>query len=137
MNRDGMDLAAVLIRKKDIVFAGANRPVIWFDHKNEMHELKPTKTAVGGSHIENVTVESLSLKKEDVQQLFLFSDGFADQFGGPEGKKLMVSRFKLWLNQIISLNSDEQLLFLEKNFLDWKKTIEQVDDVMVIGIKVS
>jgi serine phosphatase RsbU (regulator of sigma subunit) len=136
VNRDGMDLAAVLIRKNDILFSSANRPVIWFDHKNELRELKPTKTPVGGSHIEKVDLQLISLDKKEVKQLFLFSDGFADQFGGPEGKKLMVSKFKLWLNQIISLSSEEQLKFLSDNFSDWKNTNEQVDDVMVIGIKV-
>jgi serine phosphatase RsbU (regulator of sigma subunit) len=136
VNRDGMDLAAVLIRKNDILFSSANRPVIWFDHKNELKELKPTKTPVGGSHIEKVDLQLISLDKKEVKQLFLFSDGFADQFGGPEGKKLMVSKFKLWLNQIISLGSEEQLKFLTENFANWKNTNEQVDDVMVIGIKV-
>ncbi len=136
LNRDGMDVAAVLIKENEIVFASANRPLIYFDHKNQLNEIKATKTPIGGSHIELVNIEQHTFSKENIKELFLFSDGFADQFGGPDGKKLMVSKFKLWLSQIINLEAQEQHQFLQTNFTTWKKESEQVDDVMVIGIKI-
>jgi serine phosphatase RsbU (regulator of sigma subunit) len=137
VNRDGMDVAVVLIDENTVIYAGANRPLIYFDTDKQLQEIKPTKTPVGGSHIESVSIDSHSLEKKNIYELFLFSDGFADQFGGPEGKKLMVSKFKTWLGQIISIDADSQLDFLSKNFADWKNTAEQVDDVMVIGIKLK
>jgi len=136
LNRDGMDIAAVLINETEILFASANRPLIYFDNNGQLLEIKATKTPVGGSHIESVNIEQHALKRKDIKQLFLFSDGFADQFGGPEGKKLMVSKFKLWLTQIFNSEPAEQKLFLEKHFIEWKNESEQVDDVMVIGIKI-
>jgi serine phosphatase RsbU (regulator of sigma subunit) len=137
VNRDGMDIAAVLISAENIVFASANRPLIYFDDKNEMQELKATKTPVGGSHIESINLEQHVLETKNVKQLYLFSDGFADQFGGPSGKKLMVSKFKLWLKQIYNSETKEQHAFLQGHFTEWKQESEQVDDVMVIGIKIT
>jgi len=139
VNRDGMDVAAVLIEGKKITYAGANRPLIWFKNNNELMEIKPDKTPVGGSHINRIEITDHVLNLDDVKELFLFSDGFADQFGGPDhtigGKKLMVSRFKQWLKEIIELQSDDQAKFLKSGFDQWRGNNEQVDDVMVIGIK--
>lgn len=139
VNRDGMDVAAVLIDEKKITYAGANRPLIWFKNNNELMEIKPDKTPVGGSHINRIELRNHVLDTDDVKELFLFSDGFADQFGGPDhtigGKKLMVSRFKQWLKEIIELQSDDQAKFLKSGFDQWRGNNEQVDDVMVIGIK--
>lgn len=136
MNRDGMDVAVVLMTNEEIIYAAANRPLIYFDKENLLHELKPTKTPIGGSHNQTVSIEQCRILKSQVSQFFLFSDGFADQFGGPQGKKLMVSKFKLWLVQISTLNTENQFQFLTKNFQEWKQNSEQVDDVMVIGIKI-
>ncbi|MBK9284031.1 MAG: SpoIIE family protein phosphatase [Sphingobacteriaceae bacterium] len=139
INRDGMDLAAITITKDKILYSGANRPLIYFDQKGELNEIKPDKTPVGGSHIEKIELTEHQLAIKDVKQLFLFSDGFADQFGGPDnehgGKKIMVSRFKKWLVEISTYKSEEQEAFLVKKFTEWKGKNEQVDDVMVIGIK--
>lgn len=139
VNRDGMDVAAVLIDGKRITYAGANRPLIWFKNNNELMEIKPDKTPVGGSHINRIELTNHLLDTDKVKELFLFSDGFADQFGGPDqtigGKKLMVSRFKQWLKEIIDLQSDDQAKFLKSGFDQWRGNNEQVDDVMVIGIK--
>jgi serine phosphatase RsbU (regulator of sigma subunit) len=137
VNRDGMDVAVVMIDGNSVTYAGANRPLIYFDNNRQLQEVKPTKTPVGGSHIENISIDSYTLEKKNIYELFLFSDGFADQFGGPEGKKLMVSKFKAWLSQIIDKDSNTQLSFLSQNFSDWKSNTEQVDDVMVIGIKLK
>ena len=139
LNRDGMDLAAITIGKKEILYSGANRSLIWFDQKNELHEIKPDKTPVGGSHIDKIELTEHHLNIKEIKQLFLYSDGFADQFGGPDlkhgGKKIMVSRFKQWLSEIVDLDSTAQENILSEKFQDWKGKNEQVDDVMVIGIK--
>lgn len=139
VNRDGMDVAAVLIEGNKITYAGANRPLIWFTLNNELMEIKPDKTPVGGSHITAIELKEHFLQTSEVKEFYLFSDGFADQFGGPEhkygGKKLMVSRFKQWLKEICELQTDDQSKFLKSGFDQWRGNNEQVDDVMVIGIK--
>lgn len=134
-NRDGMDASAMLINENEIKIGSANRPVIYFDKNNSLHEIKASKTPIGGSHIPSIEITEHTLNKSEVETIYLFSDGFADQFGGQSGKKLMVSRFKQWLQELttqdVSLQKDELL----KRFNDWKNSNEQVDDVMVIGVK--
>jgi serine phosphatase RsbU (regulator of sigma subunit) len=69
-------------------------------------------------------------------QIFIFSDGYADQFGGPNGKKFMVGNFRKLLAQIAPLPSGEQKEKLDQTLLSWQGAQEQVDDVLVIGVKV-
>jgi sigma-B regulation protein RsbU (phosphoserine phosphatase) len=68
--------------------------------------------------------------------IYLFSDGYADQFGGPEGKKLHYGAFRKILLEHACEKSEEQKLFLDRFFSEWKGAHNQVDDVMIIGIKV-
>lgn len=136
VNRDGMDAAAVLITGNEVIYAGANRPLIYFNEEGLLNEIKATKTPIGGSHNTFIQIDQHVIDKNTIKELFLFSDGFADQFGGPDGKKLMVSKFKQWLVQISPLGVTDQHTFLSKEFTNWKKETEQVDDVMVIGIKI-
>jgi hypothetical protein len=130
-----MDVAAVFITPNTIKYAGANRSLLYFNHQHQLQEIKPTKTPIGGSHIETVDITVHTINRNDVAQLYLTSDGFADQFGGSQGKKLMVSQFKLWLSDVADLPSEDQYLVLKERFNNWKGNAEQVDDVMVIGIK--
>jgi serine phosphatase RsbU (regulator of sigma subunit) len=67
--------------------------------------------------------------------IYIFTDGFADQFGGPKGKKLMYKPFKELLLSIQNMSMDEQKNTLEKHFNDWKGNHEQIDDVCIIGVK--
>ncbi len=133
-NRDGMDACLVIINDKELIYSGANRPLFYFDKENNLHEIKATKTPIGGSHIDSVNITQHTVNKESIKEFYVFSDGFADQFGGPSGKKLMVSRFKQWLTDIQQLNSIEKKDFIETEFIKWKSNLEQVDDVMVIGV---
>lgn len=133
-NRDGMDACLVMIKDNELIYSGANRPLFYFDKENNLHEIKATKTPIGGSHIESVDIAQHTVNKDSIKEFYVFSDGFADQFGGPSGKKLMVSRFKQWLTDIQNLNSIEKKDFIETEFIKWKSNLEQVDDVMVIGV---
>ncbi|MGE0568512.1 MAG: PP2C family protein-serine/threonine phosphatase, partial [Bacteroidia bacterium] len=76
-----------------------------------------------------------SLKLSKGSLLYLFTDGFADQFGGPKGKKFKYRQFSDLLFSNKNLPMKEQCKLLEKAFLDWKGSMEQVDDVCVIGLK--
>jgi len=138
--RDGMDIALVKIEEKEkliLTYAGANRP-LWLLRDKEFQEFKPTKLAIGGFTPENQVYESREMELKKGDAIYLFSDGYADQIGGPQRKRLMKKSFQ----ELILKNSDlpmrEQAKNLKGFFENWSKNsdIGQVDDVLLIGIKV-
>lgn len=136
--RDGMDIALSVIDFKNLSlsFAGANNP-LYIVRAGELLELKATKqpiTASSDTPPFPFTNETFALQKGD--SIYLFTDGFADQFGGPKGKKFMYKRFREALIAVHHLTMEEQKKELYKIFLDWRGELEQVDDLLVIGIKV-
>jgi hypothetical protein len=72
-----------------------------------------------------------------VEAIYLFSDGYVDQFGGPRGKKFRYKQFKKLLNDNYKLNFEKQKHILEKTFIQWKGDLDQIDDVLVAGIKIT
>ncbi len=139
--RDGMDVAFVAIDypNKKVTYAGANR-ALWIvknsEMANDVFEIKATKSAIGGFTDESQVYEQhvLELKTDDV--LYMHTDGYADQFGGPNGKKLMTKKFKEIVLSMQQKNMRMQGVVLENEIVDWmKKTYEQVDDILVVGIK--
>lgn len=139
--KDGMDIAIAAIKKgKDelhISFAAALRP-LWFipKDKNEVEEIKGDKHSIGGSYDTDqrtFTKHELQLKKGD--KLFLSTDGYADQFGGENGKKFMTRNMKDVLLSYGDLPMSEQEKKLKNAFQDWKGDRGQVDDILVIGIR--
>lgn len=140
--KDGMDIALVSIKQTEtgarIKYAGANRP-FWLvkGGTKEISETKATKTAIGGYTTDDQVFDQheFELTKGDI--FYLFSDGYADQFGGGSGKKMMTKRFKEVLLEINSMNMKSQEEYLLNYFNEWKGTLyEQVDDILVIGIKI-
>jgi serine phosphatase RsbU (regulator of sigma subunit) len=134
---DGMDIALCSLDMKNskLVYAGANRP-LWIFKNGEMAMIKPAKSAIGGYqslHREDFSQHEIPLSKGDT--IYLFTDGFADQFGGNEGKKLLSKRFREMLKEIQPLPMSEQEKYLLKAFNDWKGDFGQVDDVLVIGVR--
>ena len=133
---DGMDIA---ICSSDSVnnilkFAGANRP-LWVIRNNELIVYSPNKFPVGGlqiTHEENFTTHEILVEKNDT--FYIFSDGYADQFGGEFGKKLMTKKFKEILVSIQHLKMEEQKFFLAEYLEKWMSDHEQVDDVLVMGV---
>jgi serine phosphatase RsbU (regulator of sigma subunit) len=116
-------------------YAAANRP-LYLIREGELIEYKADKTAIAGftPNTQEFTNQKILLQKND--SIFISTDGYADQFGGPEGKKMMTKKLKSSLISISKLPSSEQKNILEKNFEDWKGTHEHVDDVLLIGIKI-
>jgi serine phosphatase RsbU (regulator of sigma subunit) len=137
MSRDGMDIALIIINKRKMMieYAGANRP-LYLIRDNQLKEIAPTKAAIGGitPNEQEFKCHTFELKKNDM--LYLFTDGYADQFGGPEGKKFMTKRFKDLLLSIHSKPAQEQEAILESTLNSWKKEVSQVDDILVLGIRV-
>jgi serine phosphatase RsbU (regulator of sigma subunit) len=135
---DGMDIAIVVLDKKakTFSFAGANRPLI-IKRGDDVIELKPNKFAIGGIQDDTCKVfmpQQMEAKPNDV--FYLFSDGYYDQFGGPEGKKLKYRNLVNFIGKIGTLSMSDQKNTLEKNFTDWQGNLEQLDDVCVVGVRV-
>lgn len=136
--KDGMDISLCVLDKKTLKleFSGANNP-LWLLRKNEteIFEIKSTKQAVGkGNLAKQFETHSIQLFKEDL--IYVFSDGFADQFGGVKGKKYKYKPFKdlLVLNRNKSPEVQSQLINTE--FENWRHDLEQVDDICVIGVRI-
>ncbi|MBL7898388.1 MAG: serine/threonine-protein phosphatase [Crocinitomicaceae bacterium] len=140
--KDGMDISLVSLEKdykngfRKLHWAGANNP-LWILRKGaqEIEEIKPDKQAVGrGEHLKKFTTHSINLQKGDL--IYIFSDGFADQFGGERGKKYKYKPFKdlLVLHANKSMKEQEETILHE--FEIWKKDLEQVDDICIIGIRI-
>ncbi|MDF2450371.1 MAG: protein serine/threonine phosphatase [Bacteroidota bacterium] len=135
--KDGMDIALCVWNKLDntLEFSGANNP-LWVVRENEIFEYKPDKMPIGLYLETEVPFSStfIELKKGDV--VFLSTDGYADQFGGPKGKKLKYKPLMEMLIRNASLPLAMQKELLEKAFAEWKSKHDQVDDVSIIGIKI-
>lgn len=140
---DGMDIALCCITDNKILeFAGAQRP-LWLVRNGELIDTRGNPTPIGGITEENFeyTTHRFEIFKND--SFYSSSDGYQDQFGGPKGKKFMTKRLKETLVQMQHLPMKDQCLQLEKNQRDWMKgsvsnnfqAYEQVDDVLVIGVR--
>lgn len=130
---DGMDIALCSIKGENIEYAGAYNPLIII-RDNKLIEIKPDKQPVGKFiQYKPFTNQCFQLKKGDI--IYLFSDGFADQFGGDKGKKFKTSKFKALLLEIHQLPMADQKQKLMEIFEGWKSSYSQVDDVSVLGLR--
>lgn len=137
--QDGMDmtLCAINTEKMQLVFAGANNPIYLVRNK-ELMEIKPDKMAIGGGSknykAKVFTDHTVQLQKNDT--IYMFTDGYADQFGGDLGKKFKYKNFQKLLLDIQDNTMAEQKHILNYHFEQWKGELEQTDDVLVIGIRI-
>jgi serine phosphatase RsbU (regulator of sigma subunit) len=136
--KDGMDIAlcSVDIENRIVKYAGANRP-LWIIRNNqtEVEEIKATKKGIGGFTEDEQHFETHEIKLQSGDSFYIFSDGYADTFGGKGGKKLMTGKFKEILLGIQHLSMPEQEQHLDYFLENWKAGVEQVDDILVIGIR--
>jgi serine phosphatase RsbU (regulator of sigma subunit) len=135
--KDGMDMTLVAIdyKKLELQFAAAFNP-LYIVRDGQLIQHKADKFPVGAfvgetRKFANCTVE---LKKGDT--IYIFSDGYADQFGGPKGKKFMAGTFRNLLLEVSSLTAHEQKKRLDETIEKWRGQLEQVDDILIIGIKI-
>lgn len=136
--KDGMDVTLLAINKKskEILFAGAMNS-IYVISGNQLNEYNGNKFPVGAfieDKPQNFTSQKINIKANDT--IYLYTDGFADQFGGPQGKKLKYKLLKEILISISSLPVTQQKERVAEAFMSWKGEYEQVDDVCLIGIQV-
>jgi serine phosphatase RsbU (regulator of sigma subunit) len=137
-SHDGMDVSICSfdLKKYKLSYAGANRP-LWLIRDGRLQVFSPDKFPIGGLQVakeRTFTNYNIDLQKNDT--LYIFTDGYTDQFGGEFGKKLMTAKFKEMLISIQHLDMREQEAYLKDYFEKWKGGNEQVDDVLVIGIRV-
>lgn len=135
--KDGMDIALIAYdyKNKIVEFSGANNP-LYLIRNGELFEYKADKMPIGlyDRKQDMFSRTEITVQKDDV--LYIFSDGFADQFGGEKEKKYLYKRFKEFLLSIYSFPMTEQTVLLEKEILEWRGKIEQIDDHIVIGIRI-
>ena len=136
-SRDGLDISLVSVSRNTLTLkhAGANRPV-YIIRNNEIIELKGNKFSIGGYVEEEKVFDENEFKLQNGDTIYLFSDGYSDQFGGGKGKKLMTRHFKEMLLSIQDRPIDEHGKIMEQKLDEWKGGYEQVDDILVIGIRV-
>ncbi len=135
--RDGMDISLIRIHLKtfETIWAGAYNPLWIIKNDGTFVEIKADKQPVGYSEMStDFKDNSFTLSKGD--HIFLFTDGYADQFGGHSGKKFKYRQLKDCLYDIKDLSPSEQKKKLNQSFEDWQGNLEQVDDVLIIGIKI-
>lgn len=137
--KDGMDISLCVVDTENLVlhYAGANNPLYFFSNK-EMTVFPPDKMPIGISHQEmnldsNFTNNQIKINSSDA--IYLFTDGFADQFGGPLGKKFKYTKFRETLKKIHHLPMNDQKEKLNEVFENWKGKTDQIDDVLVIGVR--
>lgn len=136
--RDGMDIAFCVLDKNTQVlsYAGAFNP-LWVLRKgsSEIEEIKADRQSIGRVDApKSFTTKNVELKSGD--SIYIFSDGYADQFGGLDEKKFKSKPFKKLLVSIEGKSMDEQYLILKSHFEKWRGDLEQVDDICVIGVKI-
>jgi len=135
--KDGMDVSLLVIDRvnKQLQFAGAFNPLYLIRNK-ELIEIKGNRFAIGkieGNENKRFDVHTLEYENNDM--LYLFSDGYADQIGGPFQKKFKFRRFQHLLLSVHNLPLAKQKEFLNETFETWKGQMEQVDDILIIGIR--
>lgn len=135
--KDGMDISMCMFNRKtnEFHYAGAFNPLYWI-RNGELKEIKANKFPIGNLRIDEqhkFTNHIIKLEKGDT--LYIFSDGYADQFGGADGKKLKYGAFKKMLINAQHMDMTEQGIYLNKAFEQWKGNFDQVDDILVIGTR--
>jgi serine phosphatase RsbU (regulator of sigma subunit) len=134
-NQDGMDIALCTLHDHTLEYAGANNP-LWIFNKSGMTELKADKQPIGIYYGEPkpFTNHKVELQKGDC--IYIFTDGYADQVGGEKSKKFMYKRLQETIAANFEKDMEEQKTLLVQTINEWRGNLEQVDDILLIGIKI-
>jgi PAS domain S-box-containing protein len=137
-SRDGMDIAVCTLNldTKVALYAGANLPFYYYQDW-EIHEVKPTKKSIGGEQLEEErTFETHTIQLKSGDAIYMYTDGFVDQFGGPEEKRFSTKRFRELILRTQHESMATQRAMLNMEWKEWKEDREQLDDVTVFGFKI-
>jgi serine phosphatase RsbU (regulator of sigma subunit) len=136
---DGMDISICSIHpdKQQVEFAGAFRP-IYFYRDFELNEIRGSRYPIGGLHLEEIRdYKSCTFSYDKGNRLYLFSDGYSDQFGGPCNRKLMAKTLKNILHATSTSSMQVQQERLHQELISWQGEQEQTDDILLIGIELG
>lgn len=138
--KDGMDVALCCYDSEERVlrFAGANRPLFYVKN-GEGHLIKGDKFSIGGVNPgeQGREFRSHAIAVDAPISFYLFSDGYQDQFGGPDGRKFMAKKMRRLLQEVSTKPVSEQAEILEEVMKDWMGDQRQIDDILVIGVKLN
>jgi serine phosphatase RsbU (regulator of sigma subunit) len=134
--QDGMDLTLLKVNKakKEFVITSAKRPVIFVRDK-EVREIKASKFSLGGMRSGDKIFSEFKMNYQEDDILYLYTDGYTDQFGGEKSKKFSSKRLRELFSEISKLPIGEQKNKLAHTINEWKGNLEQIDDMLVMGIK--
>lgn len=134
--KDSIDMSLCIFRfdSLEMQFSGANRP-LFIVGNGELREIKPDKMPIGPAPLKEESFSNTIVPFDQNDVFFLFSDGFPDQFGGPENRKFKYRQFRALLTEVAPLNSEMQKQIVEERFMEWKGDSQQIDDVTVFGFK--
>jgi ligand-binding sensor domain-containing protein/serine phosphatase RsbU (regulator of sigma subunit) len=137
VSNDGMDMVVCEFNTKTrhLRFASAMRPVI-IVLDGEPYYIKGNRSSVGGESVIEKYFDDQEYYLNKGDTVYLFSDGLPDQFGGADGKKMKIARLKRLIEQVSKLPMDEQKEAIAKFFFEWKGSFDQVDDILIMGVKV-
>jgi ligand-binding sensor domain-containing protein/serine phosphatase RsbU (regulator of sigma subunit) len=137
VSNDGMDMVVCefSIKTRHVRFASAMRPVI-IVLDGESHYIKGNRSSVGGESVIEKFFDDQEYYLKEGDTIYLFSDGLPDQFGGADGKKLKIARLKRLVEQVSKLPMNEQKEAISKFYFEWKGSYDQVDDILLMGVKV-
>ncbi len=135
--KDGMDIAFCIIdmEKKTLEYAGAYNP-LYLIRNNELLEYKATRNPIG-AYMKEKKFEDHCIYLKEHDFIYIFSDGYVDQFGGKKQEKFKTKRFKNLLLKIHKQKINEQHEILEQNLENWKNNLNQIDDILIIGISID
>ena len=135
--KDGMDIALckINVAKREVEYAGAHRP-LYIIKDGMMNEVKGNKFPIGGGIFKNQTnFTNTKITLEEGDSIYFSSDGFPDQFGGPDGRKFGPRRVREIIEQVHKMNMSDAMNVFDKEWETWRGTTKQTDDVLLIGIK--
>lgn len=137
-SRDGMDMALCKYnpKNKTVEYSGANNPLIHISGET-INKIKGDSQPIGIYSGKLKSFKKNKVKVKEGDMLYLFSDGFHDQFGGEKGKKYMSGKFYKFLLSISKENTEKQSKLIENEFERWRGAFEQIDDVCVMGVRVK
>ena len=134
--QDGLEVSVCTYYKKEkkLQYAGAGRPII-VANQGAIKTIKSSSFGISGNVSENYEYQLNEFDIEDGDQLYLYSDGIVDQFGGPKNKKFMTKRFVQLLSSNLDLPMNEQKEIIDNSIVSWKEGQEQIDDILIMGLK--
>jgi len=136
-SHDGIDISLCLLdlETKKLQFSGAINP-LYLVRNNELTEYPADNMPVGVHPKDNIDFTNQEIQLQPNDLLYIFSDGYTSQFGGENGKKFNIARFKQLLVEVSNQPLEIQKVLLEKRFIEWQQDFQQIDDILVVGVRI-